>query len=69
MNPDNIPLIRLVFRFGAEDRVLDGILLAGPLVVLAMIVGGRSPLTAAIVGLYVLSFAVYVVYNGITSGE
>ncbi|WP_436925075.1 hypothetical protein [Halosimplex amylolyticum] len=65
MDYENLPLIGPVFRFGAEDRVLDTILLAGPLVVLTMIVFGQSPVARALVGLYVATFAVYVVYNGV----
>jgi len=67
MDLRNIPLVGFVLEFGAQDYFLDGMLLAGPLVVLAMIVGGRSPVTTAIVGLYVLSFAGYVVYNGVVA--
>lgn len=65
MNPENLPIIGAVFRFGADDHVLDGILLAGPLVLLAITVGGRTPLTVAITGLYLVAFAAYVIYNGI----
>ncbi|ELZ23116.1 hypothetical protein C475_15744 [Halosimplex carlsbadense 2-9-1] len=67
MDPKDIPLVGFVLEFGAQDRVLDAMLLAGPLVVLAMILGGRSPVTTALVGLYVLSFGGYVVYNGVVA--
>jgi hypothetical protein len=66
MDPENLPLVSAVLRFGAQDRALDTILLAGPLVVLTMILLGRSAVTTAIVALYVLSFVGYVVYNGVT---
>jgi hypothetical protein len=65
MNPENLPYVGAVFRFGARDRVLDTILLAGPVVVLAIVLLGRNPVTTILAGLYVLSFACYVVYNGV----
>jgi hypothetical protein len=68
MNPETLPYVGAVFRFGASDRVLDSILLAGPVVVLAMILLGRNPVTTVIAGLYVLSFACYVVYKGVHDG-
>ncbi|MFC7139243.1 hypothetical protein ACFQMA_05245 [Halosimplex aquaticum] len=64
MDPETLPLVGAVFRFGAEDRVLDSILLAGPLVVLAMVLFEQSPVTFAVVALYVVSFVAYVAYNG-----
>ena len=65
MTPENIPYLGAVFRFGARDRVLDSILLAGPVVVLAMILLGRNPVTTVVAVLYVLSFVVYVLYKGV----
>ncbi len=60
MTPEDLPLVGAVFRFGAQDRVLDSILLAGPLVLALVVVFGRSLLTEALVALYVLSFVIYV---------
>jgi hypothetical protein len=65
MNPESLPIAGPVFRFGADDHVLDSILLGGPLVLLLIAVGGRTPLTVAVTGLYLLSFVAYVVYNGV----
>lgn len=64
MNPENLPYVGAVFRFGARDRVLDTYLLFGPLVILAFVVLGRNLLTVLITGLYVLSFVGYVLYKG-----
>lgn len=64
MKPENLPYIGAVFRFGANDRVLDSILLLGPVVVLAMAVFGRNLVTGALAALYVLSFVGYVLYKG-----
>jgi hypothetical protein len=65
MKPENLPYVGAVFRFGARDRVLDSILLAGPVVVLAMAAFGRNLVTVALAALYVLSFVAYVAYKGI----
>lgn len=64
MNPENMPVVGAVFRFGARDRVLDSILLLGPVVMLAIIFLGRTPLTTGVTALYILSFVGYVLYNG-----
>ena len=64
MKPENLPYVGAVFRFGARDRVLDSILLLGPVVVLAMAVLGRNVVTGALAALYVLSFVAYVLYKG-----
>jgi len=65
MNPRNLPIVRAVFRFGARDRVLDTILLLGPVVILTIVLLDRNPVTGIITGLYVLSFVGYVLYKGI----
>jgi len=64
MNPENLPFVGPVFRFGARDRVLDSHLLLGPIVILTYVISGRNTLTVLITGVYVLSFIVYVLYNG-----
>ncbi|WP_433634368.1 hypothetical protein [Halomicrococcus sp. NG-SE-24] len=65
MNPEKLPFVGAVFRFGARDRVLDTILLLGPVVILAFVILGRNLLTKTVTGLYILSFIGYVLYNGI----
>lgn len=65
MNPENLPVVGAVFRFGARDLVLDAILLLGPVVILAMIVVGRNLLTMVVAATYVVSFTAYVLYNGV----
>ena len=64
MNPENLPYIGAVFRFGASDRVLDSFLLLGPVAILASVAIGRNPLTASLAGLYIVLFLAYVAYNG-----
>jgi hypothetical protein len=65
MNLENLPIVRAVFRFGARDRVLDSILLLGPVVILTIVLLGRNLITGTVTGLYVLSFVGYVLYKGI----
>ena len=63
MHPENLPVVGAVFRFGARDRVLDSIILAGPVVVAALVLLGRNVLTTVLAALYVLSFVGYVLYK------
>lgn len=65
MTPKDIPYVGAVFRFGAHDHVLDSILLLGPVVILTFVILGRTPLTAVVTVLYILSFVGYVIYKGI----
>lgn len=65
MKPENLPYVGAVFRFGARDRVLDSILLFGPVVLLAIVVLGRTSITTILVGFYILMFTGYVIYNGV----
>lgn len=69
MNPEELPFVGAVFRFGANDVVLDAFLLAGPVVVLAMVVLGRTSVTELLAALYAVSFVGYVVYNGVRGGS
>lgn len=64
MNPENLPYVGAVFRFGARDRVLDTYLVLGPLVILLFVILGRNLFTVLITGLYIFSFVAYVFYNG-----
>jgi len=66
MNPETLPVVGPVFEFGAQNRVLDSIMLLGPVVVLAIVLLGRTPLTTAFVALYVASFIGYFLYSGLT---
>lgn len=65
MNPENLPIVGMVFRYGAYDRVLDSILLFGPVVILSFVIFGRNPITTIVAGLYIFLFFGYVLYNGL----
>ena len=71
MNPENFPYVGAVFRFGANDRVLDSILLLGPVVILVLVIFGRTAFTTILTASYIFAFTGYVIYNGLRrqSGE
>jgi hypothetical protein len=59
-----IPLVGRVFSSGAEDRVLDSLLLLGPGLIAVTILGGRNPVTVGLASAYVLTFVGYVAFLG-----
>lgn len=65
MDPEHVPYLGAVFRFGARDRALDTALLVGPAVVSAFAVLGRTVLTTALVASYLVVLTSYVVYKEI----
>jgi len=65
MNVERIPLIGQVLESGADDRVLDGLLLSGPIVIALIVLAGRNLLTEVIAVTYLLVFVGYVAYLGL----
>lgn len=59
------PVIRTVTSASPDDTVFDGFMLAGPFVILAFVIGGRSTLTTALATAYVLGFFGYVAFKGL----
>ena len=66
MNPQNLPVVSSIFEVGADDRVFDSLLLAGPLLLGIIIVLNRSLFTELLAFGYIAIFVVYTVYRGIT---
>jgi hypothetical protein len=66
MNPQNLPVVSYIFEVGADDRVFDSLLLAGPLLLGIIIVLNRSLFTELLAFGYIAIFVVYTVYRGIT---
>jgi len=62
MNVEDVPLIGQVLESGADDRVLDGLLLSGPMVIALIVFAGRNLLTEGIAVTYLLVFVGYVAY-------
>ncbi|PSP31181.1 hypothetical protein BRC64_11165 [Halobacteriales archaeon QH_10_67_22] len=62
MNPKQLPVVGAVIQYGADDRVLDWILVLGPVVITSFVVFGRNAVTTGIVALYLLAFVAYLGY-------
>lgn len=52
-------------RFRGPDPVFDALMLAGPAVLVAIALFGRTALTTALAVAYLLAFVGYVLYNGL----
>lgn len=65
MNSSDLPVISYVFEAGADDQVLDSLLLAGPLVIGMILVLGRTLFTTNLALAYLAVFVTYVLYLGI----
>lgn len=68
MKVQDLPLVRTVSDASPDDPVFDAFTLSGPVVVLAIVVGGRSTLTTALVVAYVVGFFGYVAFKGLKKG-
>lgn len=55
-----LPVIGDVFQDGTADPVYDVLMVVGPLLVILIVLAGRTILTVGLAGLYVLSFVAYV---------
>lgn len=69
MNPDQIPYVRFVTRFGVEDHVLATFMIVGPLVLLTLALLGRTMITTTVATGYVVLFVLYIASKGIPRGE
>ncbi|MFW5950292.1 MAG: hypothetical protein ACOCR6_02955 [archaeon] len=64
MKVRNLPIVGTVSESGADDHVYDGLLLAGPFVVLSIAVLGRSVVTEVLAVAFLVVFVGYVLYRG-----
>lgn len=69
MRPSELPLVGAVFSSGADDRILDSLLLLGPVVIVILAALGRSPLTVGLALSYLGAFAFHVLTVGFRSNE
>lgn len=67
MNPKSVPVVGTVFEMGADDLLFDSLLLAGPLLVLVIVLGGRHPAAVALVALYLVVFLAKIGANSLRS--
>ncbi|WP_323676276.1 hypothetical protein [Halorubellus sp. PRR65] len=65
MRPSKLPVIESVFEAGADDRVFDSLLLLGPLVIVLVVVLGRSVVTEVLALGYIAVFVTYALYRGL----
>ncbi|MFB6308044.1 MAG: hypothetical protein ABEH35_01820 [Haloarculaceae archaeon] len=65
MNLGDLPVVSAVFEAGADDRVFDSLLLAGPVVIGLIALLGRSIVTEALAVIYIAVFVAYVLYRGL----
>jgi hypothetical protein len=65
MTPTDLPYAGVIVEYGVDDPVFGYLLLAGPVVVAALVLAGRAPVTVALAAGYVAAFVGYVAYNGV----
>ncbi|MFB6121617.1 MAG: hypothetical protein ABEJ68_10925 [Halobacteriaceae archaeon] len=63
MNPEDLPLVAAVVESGADDRLFDALLVGGVLVIAALAVVGRRPVSEAVATLYLVTFLANVAHN------
>lgn len=68
MRGRDLPIVGWVRRSGADDPVLDTLLVTGGVLVVSIGLLGRSAATEAMAGLYLLAFAVTVLKKGVAEG-
>lgn len=63
MKLTELPIIKQVVRFGGDDRVLDTLILLGPVLIALIAFVGRTPITTVLAATYVISLPAYVLYR------
>ncbi|MFB6163227.1 MAG: hypothetical protein ABEJ86_07315 [Halococcoides sp.] len=56
MHFTDFPLVDHVVSFGPDSRIFDALLISGPLVIVAIALFGRNPVTIGLAGAYLLLF-------------
>lgn len=64
MRTTDLPVISQVSDAGADDWVLDTLLLTGPVVIGLIVFLGRSTSTEVLALAYLVVFVCYIVYSG-----
>ncbi|UPW00375.1 hypothetical protein M0R88_17950 [Halorussus gelatinilyticus] len=67
MNVDTVPIVGEILAAGPNDRVFDSLLLAGPLLVVAIALLGRSMFTSLSVVGYLVAFVGYTLTKSLSS--
>lgn len=66
IRPRTFPLFRRLTRFGGQDAVFDIMLLVGPPLIVSIAFVGRTVVTSALAGGYILFFLGYLLYKGLS---
>jgi len=69
VNLTDIPVVKQVFESGADDRVYDSLVLAGPILIAVILLVGRSLITLGLALSYVALFVFYLAYKGIIDAD
>lgn len=67
MNLRDLPLLRRLEDIGPTDPVFDLLVLAGPLVIAAIALLGRTAITTTFATVYVVGFAAYLAWSASTT--
>ncbi|WP_254534848.1 hypothetical protein [Halomarina litorea] len=65
MKLTRLPLVGSVIESGADDSVFDALLLSSPFVLILIAIFGRTLVTVCLAGVYLILFALYLLYNGL----
>lgn len=63
MDPDRLPLLGALFPLGERDFVFDALMVLGPIIILIIVIWGRSLVTTSLAAAYVVAFPVYIGYK------
>lgn len=66
MSVDQIPGVQWIRETGPDDPVFDGLLLAGPLMIIVLAFLGRTLLTTGLVSGYLGVFVAYTAFKWLT---
>mgnify|MGYP000335405060 CR=1 FL=1 len=65
MSPETLPVIGPIINTGPNDRLFDGLLFLGPILLLLIAVLGRRPFTVVFAFAYVIAFLAHIVHNNL----
>jgi len=66
---DPLSWARRLHEWGSDDVTFDALMAVGPVVVLALAVGGRAVVATALAAAYVIGFVLAVTYNAVRDDE
>lgn len=67
MTVTEFPVIKHVFESGAEDRIYDSLVIVGPIIVVLIVVTGRSIFTRGLAVSYLLIFCTHLLIKAFST--